>query len=79
MIAQAQPQWSHYPDIDNSGIVDNDSNYDIIEPCTEIRPEPIVTNPLSTLVMHDPGPEFPELFSEEKIILRNTFGPLLWS
>ena len=66
MIAQAQTHWSYYTDIDESEIEENDSDYNNIEPSSEIGPDPIVTNPLSTLVMYDAVGEFPELFPEEK-------------
>ena len=66
MIAQAQPHWSHYTDLDNSVIKDNDSDYDNIEPSSEIVPDRIITNALSTLIIHDPVAEFPKLLPEEK-------------
>ena len=65
MIAQAQPHWSYYIDIDDSEIEEIVSHYDNIEPSVEVVPDPIVTNALSTLVMYDPVAEFPELFPEE--------------
>ena len=66
MIGQAQPYWSYYTDIDESEIEENDSDYNNIEPSSEVGPDPIVTNALSTLVMYYPVGEFPELFLEEK-------------
>ena len=66
MIAQAQPHWSYSTDIDESKMEENDSDYNYIEPSSEVGPDPIVTNALSTLVMYDPVAEFPELFPEEK-------------
>ena len=44
MIAQAQPHWSYYTDIDKSEIEENDSDYNNIEPSSEVGPDPIVTN-----------------------------------
>ena len=66
MIAQAQPHWLYYTDMDNSQIEANDSDYDNIEPSEEVGPDTIVTDTLSTLVMYDLVAEFPELFPEEK-------------
>ena len=66
MILQAQPYCSYYTDIDESEIEENDSDYNNIVPSIDVGPDPIVTNALSTLVMYDPVPEFPELFPEEK-------------
>ena len=67
MIAQAQPHWSYYTDIDESEIEENDSDYDNIETSSEVGPDSIVTNALSTLLMYDPVAEFPELFPEDKL------------
>ena len=66
MIDQAQPHWSYYTNIDESEIEENDTDYDIIEPSSEVGPHPIVTNTSSTLVIYNPVAEFPELFPEEK-------------
>ena len=51
MVAQAQPHWSHYIDLDESEIEENDSDYNNTEPSREVVLDPIVTNALSTLVM----------------------------
>ena len=66
MIAQAQPHWSYSTDIDESKMEENDSDYVNIEPSSEVGPDPIVTNALSTLVMYDAVAEFPERFPEAK-------------
>ena len=66
MIASAKTPWSHYTVIDESVTEVNDSDYDNIEPCSEVGPDQIVTNALSTLVIYDPVAEFPEVFPEEK-------------
>ena len=67
MIPQAQPDWWYYTDIDESGIEENNSDYDNLEPSREVGPDPIVTNAQSTLVLHDPVAKFPELYPEEKL------------
>ena len=67
MIAQAQPHWPYYTVIDDSEIEENDSDNNNIDSCTEVGPDPIVTNALSTLVMYDPVVAFPELFPQEKL------------
>ena len=66
MITQAQHNWSYYTDIDEAEIEENNSDYNNIEPSSEVGPDPIDTNALSTLVMYVPVAEFPELFPEEK-------------
>ena len=66
MIAQAQTHWSYYADIDESQIEENDSDYNNIKPSSEVWPDTIVTNAVSTLVMYDPVAGFPALFPEEK-------------
>ena len=66
MIAQAQPHWSYYTDIDHSEIEEIVSDCDNIDASGEVGPDPIVTNASSTLVMYNPVAEFPELFPEEK-------------
>ena len=66
MIDQAQPHWSYYTNIDEWEIEEDNTDYDNIEPATEVEPDPIVTNALWTLVLYYPVAEFPELFTEEK-------------
>ena len=66
MIAQAQPHWLYYTDIDESEIEENDADHVNIKPSSEVGTDPIVTNALSTLIMYHPIAEFLELFAEEK-------------
>ena len=44
MIAEVQPHWSYYTDIDESEIEDNDSDYDNIEASSAVGTDTIVTN-----------------------------------
>ena len=66
MISQVQLNWSYYADIHNSEIQENDSDYDNIDPSSEVGPDSIMTNTLSTLVMYEAIVEFPALFPELK-------------